>query len=197
VRYRRAESHERLQIEWLLYAGGLFVVIYASTFVISDIGSQLSALGNLLLLLSILTIPVAIAIAILRYRLYDINVIIRKTLQYGVLTALLALVYFGSVILLQSLVENLTGEQSPIVIVFSTLMIAALFNPLRLRVQDFIDRRFFRKKYDAEQTLAQFAATARDEVGMEKLVVALLDVVAETMQPEKISILIKSTADKS
>ena len=118
-------------------------------------------------------------------------------MQYALLTGLLALVYFGSVVLLQSLTENLFGEQSPLVIVLSTLAIAALFNPLRTRIQDFIDRRFYRQKYDAERALAQFAATARDEVDMEKLAVALLDVVAETMQPEKISILIKSTADKS
>lgn len=188
VRYRRAGNRERQQIQWLLYAGALFVVVYASLFVITDSGSLLSGLTNLLLLLSILAIPVAIAIAILRYRLYDIDVIIRKTLQYGVLTVLLALVYMGSVVLLQSLVENFTGRQSPIVIVISTLAIAALFNPLRMRIQDFIDRRFFRKKYNAEQTLARFTNVASDEVDMEILTTAFLGVVEETMQPEKVSL---------
>jgi hypothetical protein len=188
VRYRRAGNHERQQIQWLLYAGALFVVVYASAFVISDAVSQFDGLGNLLLLLSILAIPIAIAIAILRYRLYDIDVIIRKTLQYGVLTLLLALVYMGSVVLLQGLVENITEGQSPIVIVISTLAIIALFNPLRHRIQDFIDRRFFRARYDAEQTLARFGAVARDEVDMEKLANALLNAVEETMQPESKSL---------
>ena len=191
VRYRRGQIRERQQIQWLLYAGALFVIVYGLSLVIANIETQFSGLNNLLLLLSILAIPVAIAIAILRYRLFDIDVIIRKTLQYGVLTVLLLLVYFGSVILLQSLAENLLGEQSPLVIVFSTLVIAALFNPLRIRIQDFIDRRFFRKKFDAEQTLAYFATTARDEVDMEKLTSALLLVVEDAMQPEHTSLWIK------
>ena len=124
--------------------------------------------------------PLSLTIAILGSHLWDIEIIIRKTLQYTVLTALLGVIYFGSVVLLQTLVENLTGQQSQIVIVISTLAIAALFNPLRYRTQDFIDRRFFRKKYDAEQTLARFAIIARDEVEMDKLTAALLGVVEET-----------------
>jgi hypothetical protein len=187
VRFRRSKAVEREQIKWLFYAGVVFVVFYFPSF-IGNTYSQAENLWNLLLSIGMSTFPVAIAIAILRYRLYDIDIIIRRTLQYALLTGLLALVYLGSVVLLQSLVENLTGQQSQIVIVISTLAIAALFNPLRIRVQDFIDRRFFRKKYDAEQALAQFAAVARDEVEMDKLTAEMLGVIGETMQPEKISL---------
>ena len=143
---------------------------------------------NLLLPIGMATFPVAIGIAILRYRLYDIDIIIRRTVQYAILTGLLALVYYGSVVVLQSLVENLTGAQSPLVIVLSTLAIAALFNPLRTRIQDFIDRRYYRQKYDAEQALARFADTARDEVDLDQLTTALLKMVEETLQPNQVSL---------
>jgi len=133
-------------------------------------------------------IPIAIAIAILRYRLYDIDVIIRKTLVYAVLSGLLALVYFGIVALLQTLFESATGESSPIAIVFSTLIIAVLFNPLRQRVQAFIDRRFYRSKYNAALILSHFAQTARDEVDMKALTAELVSVVQETMQPDQIDL---------
>jgi len=119
--------------------------------------------------------------------LWGIDVIIRRTVQYWVVSVVLAITYFGSITLIQGGITPDTSTQSPLAIVLSTLLIAALINPLRQRVQDFIDRRFFRRKYDAEQTLAQFAETARDEVDMDKLTEALLGVVEETMQPEKVT----------
>jgi len=185
VRFRRSQGVERAQMKWLVYtAGAVF-----SVFILAGL---LGFAETPLFGLAFLSIPVVfamvIAAAILRYRLFDIDIIIRKTLQYALLTGMLALVYFGSVILLQSLTENLFGEQSPLVIVLSTLAIAALVGPLRVRIQDFIDRRFYRKKYNAERALAQFAATARDEVDMDQLNAALLRVVDETMQPESVSL---------
>jgi len=179
------DAISRAQMRWAV--GG--VIAGAAVFMLNFASNAPPPYREVILFVASLGFPIiglSLAMAILRYRLFDIDVIIRKTLQYALLTGLLALVYFGSVILLQSLTENLFGEQSPLVIVLSTLAIAALFNPLRTRIQDFIDRRFYRKKYNAEQALAQFAATARDEVDMDQLNAALLKVVDETMQPESV-----------
>jgi hypothetical protein len=192
-RFRRSQGVEREQIKWLFYAAAVFALSYVPAFFLTDF-SDTEDTWNMLWIIGMLAIPVAIAFAILRTRLYDIDIIIRRTLQYTLLTGLLVMVYFGSVVLLQSLVENITGGQSPIVIVISTLAIAALFNPLRIRVQDFIDRRFFRKSYDAEQTLARFAVVARDEVDMDKLSAALLNAVEETIQPEMVNLWLQPVA---
>jgi hypothetical protein len=134
-------------------------------------------------------LPLCIGIAITRYRLFDIDIIIRRTLQYTLITGLLALVYFGGVALLQSIFGVITSQaDSPLVTVISTLVIAALFNPLRLRTQNFIDRHFYRKKYDAQRALAQFAVTARGEVETGRLTSSLLGIVQEAMQPEQVTL---------
>lgn len=188
VRFMRSRGEEQTQMKWLVYTAVMSISIMLLISIV--LGEDSIFLGIFSSAIPIY-LTIAIGIAILRHRLFDIDIIIRRTLQYVLLTGLLALVYFGSVVMLQSLVENQTGRQSPIVIVISTLGIAALFNPLRIRIQEFIDRRFFRKKYDAEQTLAQFAMVTRDEVDMNKLTGELVGVIEETVQPEQISLWIK------
>ena len=193
LRWRRAEGVVRQQMKWLAFFLMTSGVLFLTVEVIGEaINPEIFNGWFYLIELSVFWfgLPIVLGLAIFKYRLYDIDIIIQRTLQYSLLTGLLALIYFGSVILLQNLVESLTGEQSPIVIVISTLGIAALFNPLRMRVQDFIDRRFFRTRYDAERTLAHFAEVARDEVDVEKLTSALLNVVDETVQPEHIELLL-------
>jgi hypothetical protein len=130
--------------------------------------------------------PLSVGLAILRYRLWDIDLIIRRTLSYSVLTLTLALVYFGIVVLLQPLFSGMINNTSQFAIVGSTLAIAALFHPLRLRIQTAIDRRFYRRKYDAEYTLAAFGAVVREETDIERLTTRLALVVEETLQPERV-----------
>jgi hypothetical protein len=134
----------------------------------------------------------AVGIAILRYRLYDIDIIINRTLVYGAITASLALVYLGGVVSLQFLFRVLAGGNSQLAVVASTLAIAALFNPLRKHIQDFIDRRFYRKKYDAVRILAAFSARLRDETDLDTLNEDLASVVRETVQPEHVSLWLKT-----
>jgi hypothetical protein len=183
------DSVSRAQLRWGLggmIAGlSLFVLTYIAVFL--PVSTLVESLFNLLTSVSFGIMGVALGIAVMRYRLFDIDVIIRKTTSYAILTALLALVYFGSVIILQRLLAPLTGDSTP-VIALSTLLIAALFLPLRRRVQATIDRRFFRRKYDAEKVLEQFAATVRDETDLDALTAELLRVIQETMEPESISL---------
>jgi uncharacterized membrane protein len=150
-------------------------------------------LGNVSFVVSIVglvCLPIAVGIAILRYRLYDIDIIINRTLVYGLLTLTLLLVYFGGVTTTQALFRTLTGQQQQpqLAVVVSTLVIAALFNPLRRRIQSFIDRRFFRKKYDARKILETFSARLRNETDLDSLNTELVSVVRETMQPEHVSL---------
>jgi hypothetical protein len=182
------EPVARAQLRWLGFGilGGIgcgSLIWFLSEVVLgSNALSGLAALGFVLM-------PLCFSIAILRYRLFDIDIIINRTLVYGALTAALALVYFGSVVLLQTLFRLVTGEgQSQLVTVLSTLAIAALFTPLRRRIQGVIDRRFYRRKYDAVRTLAAFSTAARDEVDLNELTSRLLEAVEETMQPAHVSV---------
>jgi hypothetical protein len=198
-RYRKVSTaEERQQTKWLVFVWGiligdiLFVQLGLPLFPSLAIGTQSRFLfewipnGIFAYLLPAL-IPLSIAVAILRYRLWDIDVIIRRTLVYAALTGLLALAYFGSILVLQNIFGALTGQQqSTLVTVLSTLVIAALFVPLRRRVQAVIDRRLYRRKYDAARTLAVFGASVRDEVEMDALTERLLGVVDETMQPASV-----------
>jgi hypothetical protein len=190
VRYRRADETEREQIKWLLYACAVFLVVYVVGFA-SGLGGTASLGGyiwGVFFGLSITNLPAAIGIAILRNRLYDIDVVINRTLVYGSLTATLIALYFGGIFLLQRIFVLLSGQQSTLAVVASTLLIAAMFNPLRLRIQSFIDRRFYRRKYDARKTLEAFSAKLRDEMNLEALSEDLVGVVAETMQPAHVSV---------
>lgn len=196
-RYRRVSTPvQRQQTKWVLFGLITFftiTVIWTLLFELFPLQSSSTRLilnmcfvGMATLLFTIL--PISVVFSILRYRLWDIDIIINRTLVYGLLTGVLALLYYGSVVLFQGLLRTLTGQGYQFVVVVSTLLIAVLFNPLRRRIQESIDRRFYRRKYDAEQVLAQFAATGRDEVDLDRLIEALLDVVEETIQPEHVSL---------
>jgi hypothetical protein len=199
LRYRRSGSEQREQIKWIAFAGS-FVGLMSLITVVSALifapefpdstGTQPLWLGVLqdVELLSFAGIPVAVGIAVLRYRLYDIDVIINRTLVYGSLTATLIALYFGGIVVLQRLFVLLTGQQSTLAVVASTLLIAALFNPLRRRIQSFIDRRFYRRKYDARKTLEAFTAKLRDETDFDALNAELVGVVNETIQPAHVSL---------
>jgi hypothetical protein len=200
LRLRRTRGIERQQIKWpafvaVVAAGGS--VLY-DTAISEAIGLRwLEWAGYVVVIAAIVSFPISLGIAIVRYRLYEIDTLINRTLVYGVLTAILAAVYFGAVVLLQRVFVLLTGEQSTLAVVASTLLIAALFTPLRHRIQSFIDRRFYRRKYDARKTLEAFSATLRDETNLEALNSELVGVVRETMQPAHVSLWLRpDTAPK-
>jgi hypothetical protein len=203
-RYLRVSTpSQRQQTKWVVFGITVLIIYFIMLFILGTLNpdfTQAKSLGSLFAessyFLAVIIVPLSIAFSILRYRLWDIDLLINRTLVYGTLTAILALVYFGCVVLLQHLVNGVTGQvgQTPLVIVASTLAIAALFHPLRRRIQKIIDRRFYRRKYDAQKVLAAFSDTLRSEVDLNQLRERLVAVVEETMQPAHVSLWLRSPA---
>jgi hypothetical protein len=194
ARMRRAREVERQQLKWFAYATA---VLLSGTILAYTIAEATNAwwvwwVGFILSTIGLVGLPVSMGIAILRYRLYEIDLIINKTLVYGALTAMLAVMYFVDIVVFQEVLLALTGQTSQLAVVASTLIIAALFNPLRRRIQSFIDRSFYRRKYDAAKTLEEFGTKLRDETDLERISEDLAEVVEETMQPSHISLWLSS-----
>ena len=183
LRFRRATGEERQQLKWFAYAVGLTAGV-----MILAVSGVLGPAADIVSTISITGIPIAVGIAILRYRLYDIDLIINRTLVYAALTASLAMVYLAGVVVLQQAFRAFTGQESSLAVVASTLAIAVLFQPLRHRIQTFIDRRFYRRKYDATRVLEAFGTATRDEVELSRLSEQLLGVVGDAMQPTNSSL---------
>jgi hypothetical protein len=200
-RYRRVSTPvQRQQTKWIILgvtvAIGIIIGILAITFLIPS-NANLNSLGEIVITIivwpaALLLIPLSIGFSILRYRLYDIDVLINRTLVYGTLTILLAMVYFGLIFALQFLFQGFFKQNNGVIIVVSTLAIAALFQPLRHRIQAIIDRRFYRRKYDAARIVETFSVTLRNEVDLNQLREHLLNVVQETMQPAHVSLWLRS-----
>ncbi len=197
-RYRRVSNAvQRQQVKWLMFGAAVTVGVvstYVFVFHVFQLPQQvgqswfLIAGGRMVRQVALLAVPITITISILRYRLFEIDVVINRALVYGVLTTTLALMYFGSVVVLQLFFHRLTGQDSALAVVASTLAIAALFHPLRRVVQNVIDRRFYRRKYDAGRALQSFSATVRDEVDLQVLTERLTALVSETMEPVDVSL---------
>jgi hypothetical protein len=202
LRYRRSGGEERQQIKWIAFAASVVVVLYAIAMIASFLfpAESWTTAGsvwwlNLLtyaVLSSFTLVPIAVGIAVLKYRLYEIDILINRALVYGSLTATLVALYFGGIVVLQRVFVLLTGQQSTLAVVASTLLIAALFTPLRRRIQAFIDRRFYRSKYNAAKTLEAFSAQLRNEADLDALSYDLVGVVRETMQPAHVSLWLRS-----
>jgi hypothetical protein len=198
LRYRHSGGEVREQIKWIALAGSfvsLLLSIVLGVLIVAEVmrgigGSTPLWLQGLLfvMVLSFTGVPVAIGFAVLKYRLYDIDLLINRTLVYGSLTATLVALYFGGIVVLQRFFVTLTGQQSTLAVVASTLLIAALFNPLRRRIQSFVDRRFYRSKYDARKTLEDFSTRLREETDLDTLNNDLVGVVRDTMQPAHVSL---------
>jgi hypothetical protein len=194
-----ARGVERQQTKWFTYTSAVAASGAILQYIISEPLELvlLGWIGHTLVLIGLAGMPISMGIAITRYRLYEIDLIINRTLVYGPLTALLVALYFGAIVLLQRLFVALTGEQSTLAVVASTLLIAALFNPLRRRIQSLIDRSFYRRKYDAAKTLEGFSLKLRDETDLEALSDDLVGVVRETMQPAHVSLWLRPDTDST
>jgi len=190
LRLRRAVGVERQQIKWFAYSAAIFAIGVVLIVIPLAINTPpwYEWFATAIFAAISPAIPISIGIAILRYRLYEIDTLINRTLVYGSLTATLVALYFGGIVVLQRVFVLLTGEQSTLAVVASTLLIAGLFNPLRRRIQSFIDRRFYRRKYDARKTLEAFSTKLRDETDLDALSDDLVGVVRETMQPAHASL---------
>jgi hypothetical protein len=199
LRFRRSRGRERLQLKWMAAAGAVVAVFFLFFLLTSFLTHELKVNDPLVSLLeSVLAnaigiffplIPIAMGIAILRHRLYDIDIIINRALVYGVLTTLLASVYVAGVVGMGGLVRGLGGDSdNSLVIAATTLLVAGLFGPARARVQRFIDRRYYRHKYDAVKTVESFSARLRDEIDLDQLCMDLVETVTSTMQPARVSV---------
>jgi MFS family permease len=202
VRRRRAEPIERQQLKWLAFvAGGSGLVGTTGFLLVSFANSTVSIVGGLLLLVALVGIavgiPVAVGLAILRYRLYDIDQLINRTLVYGLLTAVLGLGYAGVVLLLGQLFGGVTGDPPSWAVASATLAVAAVFQPARRRIQQAVDRRFNRRRYDTARTIEAFSARLRDQVDLDTLTGELLAVVDLTMQPTQVSVWLRPAAPGS
>ena len=186
VRFRRSRGEERQQIKWFAYAVAVMVFMFASWLSLALAG--LVPPDALMWIVPLLGLPVAVGIAILKYRLYDIDLVINRTLVYAALTISLALVYGGTVVGLQYALRALAGGGTQLAVVASTLTIAALFSPLRGRIQNLIDRAFYRRKYDAERILGSYSVRLRDETDLDRLGDELVSVVSESVQPARVSL---------
>src|ERR671921_147797 len=194
VRLIRSKGIERQQVKWFAFAVGMLAVSTTLAYVVSEAMDALwlGWISSVLVIASLVSLPVAMSIAILRYRLYQIDSLINRTLVYASLTAVLALVYFCAIVVLDRLLILLTGQESTLAVVASTLLIAALFTPLRRRIQSFMDRSFYRRKYDARKTLEAFSVQLRNETDLDALSDELVSLVRETMQPEHASLWLRS-----
>jgi hypothetical protein len=193
-RSRRATGLERQQLKWVTFAAaiaGVMIVADVLSFFLADDTSDYNTFRIVTLGIGFAVLPIAAGVAILRYRLYDIDVVINRALVYGSLTASLAGVYVGSVLLLQLALSDLT-QGSGLAVAASTLAVAALFRPVRGRIQELVDRRFFRSRYDATRTVEAFGARLRDEVDLGALSLELQAVVAETMRPTHVSLWLRT-----